>query len=205
MRDSFDVIYNTSVKANISAGRVVSIFEHDTAAKLKQLNFKLLRRHILNGSAIRNSIFIELDKNSSPYGQISYFFNSHAPDINKRSDLVIYHEKDEYLAILICDLKSSARGSIDDRAKKQFLNSMKFLDYVTELSNTYFNFTKPVRFFYVSFCPKPPIPSSALLGAPVTSQQLLQDHSVGINSELVTIDANGVGEIHWEELLARIP
>lgn len=146
MITTFKQVFDRQVKLNIGAGRKLTVNESDPSAKLKQLAFKLQRRHISDGASVSDSIFIELDKNTNPHEKLSYFFCSQAKHVNKRSDLVIYHEKQDYLAILICDLKSSPKGCDDDRAKKQFLNSKNFINYVNDIGSEYYEKKKDPEF-----------------------------------------------------------
>ncbi|HIF9099151.1 TPA: hypothetical protein ACX6PR_000002 [Photobacterium damselae] len=173
------------------------------SAKLKRLDFKLQRSHLNGGSKVKDTIFIELDRNTEPYNKLSHFFCQSALNVNKRSDLVIYHDKEEYLAILICDLKSSPQGCRDDRAMKQFMNSHKFIQYVNDLGFSYYEVNKPVRYFYISFYPMLPMSSSTLIGT--QSGNKLMTHDAGVNLESVNIDTNGQGELLWTEILNKLP
>ncbi|EOW9232291.1 hypothetical protein ACOA57_003489 [Vibrio cholerae] len=173
------------------------------SAKLKKLNFKLHRSHVVSGSKVKDSIFVELDRKTMPYGKLSYFFCDNAKNVNKRSDLVIYHDKGDYLAILICDLKSSPNGCNDERAKNQFVNSKKFIQYVNDLSVSYYDINKEIKVFYVSFYPLLPISQSSLIGAQKNDKLMTYDQ--GINSEAINIDSNGEGNIYWAELLKKLP
>ncbi|GAB2650630.1 hypothetical protein [Vibrio panuliri] len=203
MINSINSIYDASVKVNIKTGRRITICEDDVSAKLKKLHLKLFRGHMEGGTKVRNSIFIELDKNTEPHGRLSYFFCKDAKNVNKRSDLIIYHDKDEYLAILICDLKSSPRGCDDERAINQFRNSRKFIQYVNDLRLSYYETLKETRIFYVSFYPLLPMPQTTLIG--VQNPPKLITYEQGINLEPVNMGENGEGEVLWEELLGKLP
>ncbi|MGL4473076.1 MAG: hypothetical protein ACRCT7_01225 [Shewanella sp.] len=203
MISTFDNIYDVSVKVNISTGRKITVNETDVSAKLKKLHFKLYKRHVIDGSKIKDSVFIELDKNQAPHGKLSYFFCTNAKNVNKRSDLIIYHDKEEYLAVLICDLKSSPSGCKDQRALEQFINSRKFLQYVNDLGKSYYEKDKEIKFFYVSFYPLLPMSQSSLIGAQDSSKLFTYD--IGINLEAVNMTEKGEGEVLWEELLTKLP
>jgi hypothetical protein len=195
-------IFDNSVKLPIGKSRTISIDENDAMAKLKKLKIKLNKPHLEDGTNIKDSLFIELDKSSAPHEQLSYYFCSETANINKRTDLVIYHEKQDYLAILICDLKSSPAGCSDDRAIKQFKNSQLFLKYVNSLCTEHFQKTKPVKFFNISFFPMIPLAISTTIG-----QQEIKAYEENdeINKYPVNTDSSGEGVLFWDEILKGLP
>ncbi|WP_172379514.1 hypothetical protein [Vibrio sp. Vb339] len=180
----------------------MAVTENSISASLKKIDFKLFKKHI-DDTGIKDSIFIELDKEDEPYQKLSYFFCSDAKHVNKRSDLVVYHEKEEYLGVLICDLKSSAGGCVDERATFQYMNSRKFLDYINGLASEYYEKNKRVEIFYISFFPMLPMSVSSNLGE--HELEPLHTYEHGINSYEVNINDKGEALVIWEEVLARLP
>jgi len=203
MITTYNDVFDDRVKIAIGPGRNIIVTETDAAAKLKKLSLKLQKSDIEGGAKVKNSIFIELDKSNNPHEKLSYFFCSKAKHVNKRCDLVILHEKEDYLAALICDLKSSPKGCEDIRVKNQFLNSKLFVEYVSKLSKEYYLKDKEIRYFYISFYPMLSFSTSAMLGDQRPPK--LKPYNIEINLESVNINEHGAAVVFWRELLSRLP
>lgn len=207
MINNINKIYDKNVKISISSGRKVILKESNPKAKLKEIQFQLCKRH-LNGTYIKDSCIVELDKNNKPFDKITYFFNNY-PGINKKSDFIIYHQTDSYLAVIICDMKSSPIGATCTDSQTQFKNSFLFTEYVKTVYNLFFNKHNNIKVFLIAFMQLEGLSPSIEIGT-VNHKKLKEIKSTNIspndiNLESLSINSSGVANMHWEELIKRLP
>lgn len=181
-------VINPAVQLQHSAKKLVFVEAEDTA-KLKTIEFTLTKFVTEQGGQVKNAVIIDSDKDDSDkddsnkddgdkgddnkpnvFAKFSHFFNDDCPDINRKCDYIICHQKGEDLRVMLFEMKSSEQG-LDGRCPAQFAISKVFTDYLMNLAQTYAKLNCDVQFealqvkyFNVAFYPGAPVAHATPVG-----------------------------------------
>lgn len=141
------------------ADKKLVFIEADKGTRLKGIEFKLTQFITDQGGLLKNTVVISSDLDEDIFAKFSHFLADDCPDINRKCDYIIFHQKDNDLRVILFEMKSSIKG-VSGRCPAQFDISQVFADYLINLSKTYATLydiadveTLTLKYFKVVFYP----------------------------------------------------
>lgn len=183
--------------------------EDDTDTRLKEIQFAVPKRLRAEGGGVADAVVISGEHRDEKFQKFSHFLDDRCPDVNRKCDYIVFHQKNECLRVILVEMKSSEKG-LEGRCPAQFEMSKIFCDYLLAVTKAYEQFNVQqvnstdltIEFYKVVFYPALPVAHSLPVG--VNPLQISKKISGDGIISLQVVCAERVGKAHWEHFMDAI-
>ncbi|EKO3541052.1 hypothetical protein K0L52_002842 [Vibrio fluvialis] len=191
----------------------ILLSEHSEDARLKEVSLSLTSFLRSAGGHLRNAIVMQGDISTpEKHSKFTHYLDDDCEHINKQCDYIIFHECDQTLRVILCEMKSSEISLGEDaRIHNQFRFSGLFAKYLVDVAVNYCtaNDSSPsysdVTFHKVALVHMPNVVTPVPLGTPAVT-------GVSLNSKLfddvlaifLPTNVSGRACLSWRELMETV-
>ncbi|CDT52018.1 hypothetical protein VCR15J2_360046 [Vibrio coralliirubri] len=211
MINTLKSILHSSIHVRHQTNRLTLVESNDDAL-LKEVDLLLTRFVKDQGGLLKNAVVISADSNKEGcyFSQYSFFLNQDTPDITRQCDYIIFHQKEDHLRVILCELKSSLEGvSPTSRIHKQFTYAECFSRYVIDIVKSKFDdatLCLPVTYHKVALISFPNVAHTAPTGMQPQAVSQLPNTTTkeGIQVFPLQTDSLGKTSVLWQSLMQSV-